>query len=179
MIEELLMDQLRDLLSAEQQLVKSLPKLAKAARAESLQLAFEMHLEETKVQVERLKEVFTLVGAPVKAKPCKGMAGLLEEGDEVIEEGQEMEDAPADLALIAAAQKVEHYEISAYGTARTMAEQAGLPTVAELLSKSLAEEEISDNLMTQIARELMSQARTGATKAPKRARAAQPPTRKS
>ncbi|HUQ86343.1 MAG TPA: DUF892 family protein [Vicinamibacterales bacterium] len=168
MIEELLIDHLRDLLHAEGQLVKALPKMVKAARTESLKFAFENHLEETKEQVERLKEVFTLLGTPAKGKPCKGMEGLLEEGNEVMVEGQEFEDAPADLALIAAAQKVEHYEISAYGTARSMAGQIGLPGVAEVLSKSLAEEEIADNLMTQLARELMSQSRTGMTKAPKR-----------
>jgi Mn-containing catalase len=88
-----------------------------------------------------------------------------------MEEGQGLDEAAADLALIAAAQKVEHYEISAYGTARTMAGQAGLPAVAEILNKSLAEEEIADNLMTQIARELMTESRTGMTKQPKRTRA--------
>jgi Mn-containing catalase len=167
MMEELLVDQLKDLLHAEQQLVKTLPKIAKAARSEALRMAFEEHLEETRVQVERLKEVFSLLGVQPKAKPCKGMAGLLEEGAEVIGEGRKMEDAAADLALIAASQKVEHYEISAYGTARTMAGQAGLPGIAEILNKSLAEEEIADNLLTQIARELMSQSRTGMTKAPR------------
>ena len=171
-IEGLLVEQLRDLLHAEGQLVKALPKMIKAARAESLRFALERHLEETKEQAERLKEVFGLVGAPAKAKPCKGMAGLIEEGEEVIDEHDGQDDASADLALIAAAQKVEHYEISAYGTARTLAGQAGLPTVAELLNRSLAEEEVADNLMTQIARELMSEARTGTTKAPKRARTA-------
>ncbi|RPI53008.1 MAG: DUF892 family protein [Acidobacteria bacterium] len=170
MIEELLVEQLKDLLNAEGQLVKALPKIAKAARSEGLRLAFENHLEETRMQVERLKEAFGLVGEPAKPKTCKGMAGLLEEGDEVIEEGKEQDDVAADLALIAAAQKVEHYEISAYGTARTMAGQAGLPGVADLLTKSLAEEEVADNLMTQLARELMSEARTGATKAPKHSR---------
>jgi Mn-containing catalase len=168
MLEELLVEDLRDLLHAEGQLVKALPKMAGAANSESLRVAFETHLEQTKAQVERLKEVFGLLGVQAKAKPCKGMAGLLEEGEEVMEEGEEKSEAGADLALIAAAQKVEHYEISAYGTARTMAGQVGLPAVAELLGKSLAEEEISDNLLTQIARELMSEARTGATKAPKR-----------
>jgi Mn-containing catalase len=170
MIEELLVEQLRDLLNAESQIVKALPKLVKAARAESLRFAFEHHLEETKDHVERLKEVFGLLGAPAKGKTCKGMEGLLEEGQEVMDEGKELDDAAADLALIAAAQKVEHYEISAYGTARTMAGQIGLPAVAELLNKSLAEEEIADNLMTQLARELMSESRTGMTKRPKRAR---------
>ena len=172
MIEELLVDQLRDLLNAEGQLVKGLPKMAKAARSEALRMAFERHLDETKLQVDRLKEVFALAGVAAQAKPCKGMEGLLEEGDEVIEEGEQFDDVAADLALIAAAQKVEHYEISAYGTARTMAGQIGLPEASALLSKSLAEEEVADNLLTQLARELMSQSRTGRTKSPRRARAA-------
>src|SRR4029453_17605748 len=169
LIEELLVEELRDLLSAEGQLVKALPKLTKAATAARLKFAFENHLEETKEQVERLKECFTLLGAQPKAKPCKGMAGLLEEGNEVIEEGKEKDGIAADLALIAAAQKVEHYEISAYGTARTMAGQIGLPAVGALLSKSLAEEETAANLLTQMARELMSESRTGSTKEPKHA----------
>jgi Mn-containing catalase len=171
MIEQLLIEQLRDLLHAEGQLVKALPKMVKGARAQSLKSAFEHHLEETKEQVERLKEVFALVGTQAKGKPCKGMEGLLAEGEEVLEESQQFDDAAADLALIAAAQKIEHYEISAYGTARTMAGQAGLPAAAELLNKSLAEEEIADNLMTQLAREFMSESRTGMTKQPRRSRA--------
>jgi Mn-containing catalase len=138
-----------------------------------LRLAFENHLEETKGQVERLKECFTLLGAQPKAKECKGMAGLLEEGNEIIEEAKEKDGVAADLALIAAAQKVEHYEISAYGTARAMAGQIGLPEVAALLGKSLAEEEVTDNLLTQVARELMSESRTGETKQPRHATAAE------
>ncbi len=171
-LEELLVEQLRDLLSAEGQLVKALPKMAKAANSDALREAFELHLEQTRGHVERLKEVFALVGVPAKAKACKGMQGLIEEGDEVIAEAEAKDAASADLALIAAAQKVEHYEISGYGTARTLAGQAGLPAAAELLCQTLAEEEVSDNLLTQIARELMSEARTGMTKAPKRAGAA-------
>ena len=147
--------------------MKALPKMAKAANSDLLRLAFEKHLDETRGQVDRLKEVFELLGVAAKPKPCKGMAGLLEEGNEVIEEGDDKDDIAADLALIAAAQKVEHYEISAYGTARALAGQIGRPDVAELLAKSLAEEEVADNLLTQIARELMGQARTGTTKAPK------------
>ena len=100
------------------------------------------------------------------------MAGLLEERDEVIKEGKEKDSVAADLALIASAQKVEHYEISAYGTARAIAGQIGLPAVGALLSKSLAEEEIADNLLTQMARELMSESRTRSTKEPKHAIAA-------
>jgi Mn-containing catalase len=168
-LEELLVDTLRDLLNAEGQLVKALPKMADAANSDALKEAFETHLEETQGQIERLKEVFGLLGVPAKGKTCKGMQGLIEEGQEVIEEGDVKNEAAADLALICAAQKVEHYEISGYGTARTLAGQAGLPAIAALLSKTLAEEEVADNLLTQIARELMSEARTGTTKAPKRA----------
>ena len=167
-LEDVLVETLRDLFNAEGQLVKALPKMAKAANSEALQRAFETHLDETKGHVARLKEVFGLVGVEAKGKTCKGMQGLIEEGEEVMTEGEGKDPAASDLALIAAAQKVEHYEISAYGTARTLAAQTGLPTVAELLGKTLAEEEVSDNLLTQIARELMSEARTGMTKRPKR-----------
>ena len=166
LIESLLVEQLRDLLSAEGQLVKAIPKMINAARSEPLQFALENHLEETKAQVERLKEAFNLVGVTAKAKTCKGMAGLIEEGNDVIAEGKDQDDAAADLALIAAAQKVEHYEISGYGTARTMAGQVDLPVVVELLNKSLAEEEVADNLLSQLARELMSESRTGVGKKP-------------
>jgi Mn-containing catalase len=168
-LEELLVETLADLLNAEGELVKALPKMAEAAQSETLQLALETHLEQTKGHVERLKEVFGLVGVPAKSKICRGMQGLIEEGNEVMEDAEGKEPASADLALIAAAQKIEHYEISTYGTARTLAGQAGLPAVAELLNRTLAEEEVSDNLLTQIARELMSEARTGLTKAPRRA----------
>jgi Mn-containing catalase len=168
-LEELLVETLQDLLNAEGQLVKALPRMVKAAHSEALRLALETHLEATKGHVERLKEVFALVGVPAKGKTCKGMEGLLEEGDEVITEAEGKDPASADLLLIAAAQKVEHYEISGYGTARTLAGQAGLPAAAELLARTLGEEEVSDNLLTQIARELMSEARIGITKTRKRA----------
>ena len=164
MLQDLLIAELQDLLHAEGQLVKALPKMAKAASSDLLKMAFDKHLDETKDQVARLNEVFELLGVAAKAKPCKGMAGLIDEGQEVIEEGSDQEDIASDLALIAAAQKVEHYEISGYGTSRTMAGQIGRPDVAQLLSKSLAEEETADNLLTQIARELMGQTRTGTTK---------------
>ena len=157
MMQDLLVEQLADLLHAEGQLVKALPKMERAANAPRLKQAFADHLEETQEQVERLKEVFVLIGAEAKAKPCKGMAGLIEEGDEDIEEGAEKDPVASDLALIAAAQKVEHYEISGYGTARSLAGQAGLPAASMLLATTLAEEEIADNLLTQIARELMSE----------------------
>ncbi len=158
MLQALLVEALQDLLHAEGQLVRALPKMAKASNSELLRKAFQTHFEETKDQVERLKESFSLLGVTAKPKPCKGMAGLLDEGQEVMEEGKEKDDVAADLALIASAQKVEHYEISGYGTARSMAGQIGRPDVALLLSKSLAEEEVADSHLTQVARELMSQA---------------------
>jgi len=167
-LEALLVDQLRDLLNAEGQLVKALPKMVEAANSPALQRALDTHLEETRGHVERLKEAFTLVGEQARGKSCKGMEGLLAEGDEVLGEAEDKDPASADLALIAAAQRVEHYEISAYGTARTLAGQAGLPEVAELLRQTLSEEEVADNLLTQIARELMSEARVGLNKTPKR-----------
>ena len=164
LIEELLVEELQDLLDAEGQLVKALPKMAKAAHSEALRLAFEHHLEETRAQVERLKEAFTLLGVAATATECTGMAGLIEEGNGVIQDGEEKDEIAADLALIAAAQKVEHYEMSAYGTARAMAAQVGLPNVALLLGKSLAEEETADSWLTQTARELIGQSRTGEAK---------------
>jgi Mn-containing catalase len=163
MVQQLLIDQLQDLLHAEGQLVKALPKMADAATSDLLRMAFQKHLAETEDHVTRLKECFELLGASGTAKPCKGMEGLIEEGQEVIEEGEQQEDVAADLALIAAAQKVEHYEISGYGTARTLAGQSGQPAVAQLLSRTLADEEIADNLLTQIARELMGDFRLGGT----------------
>jgi Mn-containing catalase len=170
LIEQLLVEQLRDLVSAEAQLVKALPKMIDAAHSQTLQRSLENHLEQTRAHAERLTEVFGLLGTSGTGKTCKGMQGLLEEGAEVIAEGEDMDEASADLALIAAAQKVEHYEISAYGTSRTLATQAGLPSIAEILNRTLAEEEIADNIMTSIARELMSEARTGMTKEPRRTR---------
>lgn len=164
LLQELLVEQLQDLLSAESQLAKALPKMIKAATAEGLRLCFEDHLEETKEQVERVKECIKALGSAAKAKPCKGMVGLLEESEAVITEGGEREPEAADLALIAAAQKVEHYEISGYKTARTLAGQIGAQDVAGLLNVSLGEEETAESLLTQIARELMSQSRTGISK---------------
>jgi Mn-containing catalase len=163
-LQELLVDQLRDLLSAETQVSKALPQMIKQAQTPGLQLCFEEHLEETREQIERLKQSMELLDVAAKAKPCKGMAGLIEEGEEVMAEGEEKEPTAADLALIAAAQKVEHYEISSYKTARTLAGQIGRPDVALLMNTSLGEEETAESLLTQIARELMSESRTGISK---------------
>jgi Mn-containing catalase len=120
--------------------------------------AFQTHLEETKGQVERLKQVFELLGARAKAKPCKAMQGLVEEGQETITEGKEKEEVAADLALAVSAQKIEHYEIAGYGSVRTIAEQLGNQKVAKLLAQTLAEEEKTDKLITQLCTPLLQQA---------------------
>jgi Mn-containing catalase len=164
LLHDLLVEQLQDLLSAEGQLVKAIPRMIDAAHADGLRICFMEHLEETNEQVARLKSCLEALGTKAKAKPCKGMAGLLEEGSEAIAEGAGKEPEAADLALIAAAQKVEHYEISGYRTARTLAGQIGAQDVAGVLNMSLGEEETADSLLTQIARELMSASRTGISK---------------
>jgi Mn-containing catalase len=158
-IQELLIDQLRDILHAEKQLTKALPKMVKAARASQLQRLFEQHLQETEQQIARLEECFAILGSPARAKPCKGMMGLIEEGEDVMSETKEKDDAAADLALIGAAQRVEHYEISGYTTARNLAQQLKHSAIVQHLNLSLAEEENADQLLNQVARPLMSSAR--------------------
>jgi len=162
-IQALLVDQLRDILHAEKQLLKALPKMAKAARSVQLQTLFQTHLQETETQVERLNESLQMLGAPARAKPCKGMAGLVEEGDEVMSEAKEKDDAPADLALIGAAQRVEHYEIAAYTTARNLALQLRQPAIVQLLTTSLGEEQNAGQLLDQVAQPLMSVAKMPAS----------------
>ncbi|HEY1756506.1 MAG TPA: ferritin-like domain-containing protein [Bryobacteraceae bacterium] len=158
MLQQVLTDQLRDLLHAENQLVKALPKMAKAAKDDQLKAAFTDHLEQTKGHVERLKKAFELLDETAKAKPCKGMEGLVKEGEEVISEGKEEEALPADLSLIAAAQRVEHYEIAAYGTSAAIATRMDRKDVAELLSKTLEEEKQADQLLTKLARPMLDAA---------------------
>jgi Mn-containing catalase len=158
-IQELLVHQMRDLLHAEKQLLKALPKMAAAARSTQLKGLFEMHLQETEAHVERLNECLGLLGAPARAKPCKGMMGLIGEGEEVMVEVKNKDDAAADLALIGAAQKVEHYEISSYTTARNLAQQLHHSAIVQLLSKSLGEEGTADQLLNQVAQPLMSVAK--------------------
>jgi Mn-containing catalase len=162
-IQELLIDQLRDILHAEKQLLKALPKMQKAARSTQLQRLFQQHLHETEEQVSRLEESFGILETTPRAKPCKGMMGLVEEGEEVIEEVKDKDDAAADLALIAAAQRIEHYEISGYITARNLAQQLHHSTVVQYLNRSLAEEENADQLLNQIAQPLMSVAKMPAS----------------
>jgi Mn-containing catalase len=158
-LDELLIEELRDILHAEKQLTKALPKMAEAARFDQLRELFEQHLAETETQIERLNECFDLLGKTARTQPCRGMMGLVEEGQAVMQEGEKKEDAVADLALIGAAQRVEHYEISGYTTARNLAQQLRQRAIVGLLSKSLAEEENADQLLNQVARSLMSVAK--------------------
>ena len=158
MLQELLVSELQDLLHAEGQLLKALLKMAKAAHDPRLKTAFEAHLKETEGQVERLNQAFGLLDAKIEAKSCKAMLGLVAEGEETIKEGKENGNDIADLALIVAAQKVEHYEISGYGSARAIAEQIGGAKVAKLLSQTETEEEKADKLLTEIAKRLMERA---------------------
>jgi len=157
-LKELLVEQLQGLLHAEGQLTGALPKMAEAAHHPKLKEAFEKHLVQTEGHVERLRKVFEMLGEAAEPKPCKAMMGLIEEGKETIEEGGEKEPIAADLALIAAAQRVEHYEIACYGTVRGLARQLGEIDAARLLSHTLGEEESSDFLLTAIAHPLIQQA---------------------
>ena len=147
--DKLYVDQLRDMYNAEKQLTKALPKMAKAASNPELRTALEEHLEVTKRQVERLEEVFRGLGRPATGKTCKAMAGLIEEGQEVLEE--DFEPDVLDAGIIAAAQKVEHYEIASYGTLRTFAETKGDTKSARILEEILEEEKEADRRLTDIA----------------------------
>jgi len=147
--ETLFVDQLQDLYDAEQRLVKALPLMAQAAHHPALKAAFQQHLRETQGQVSRLERVFQEVGHSAKTKTCAAMKGLLEEGQEVIDASGD--DDVKDAALIAAAQRVEHYEISAYGTARAFARRLGKPQAVNLLQLSLQEEEATDKNLTRLA----------------------------
>jgi len=149
---DLLVEELKDLYSAENQLLKALPNMASAASSEELSEAFETHLEQTAEHVARLERIGTQLGSGMTGKKCKAMEGLIKEGEEIMEE--DAEPAMLDLALIGAAQKVEHYEIAGYGTARTLAELAGEDDVASILQETLDEEGETDKLLTSIAMEL-------------------------
>jgi manganese catalase len=157
-VKELLVEQMQDLLHAETQLTTALPKMAEAAHHPKLKEAFEKHLVQTEGHVERLRKAFGLLGEKAQPKPCKAMMGLVEEGKETIDEGGGKQPLAADLALIAAAQRVEHYEISAYGTARSLARQIGALDCARLLSNTLGEEESADFLLSAISDPILQQA---------------------
>ncbi len=154
-LEELFIEELKDLYHAEKQLVKALPKMVKAASSDELRTAFADHLEQTKNHVLRLEQVFETVDEKAKAKVCKGMQGLIEEGQETMQE--DALEPMADLGLIAAAQKVEHYEISGYGTMRTFAQMLGNQKAVRLLSETLKEEEAADKLLSGISQSLLKE----------------------
>lgn len=148
--------ELKDLYSAEKQLTKALPKMAKASTNEELRLAFESHLEETEGQIERLEKIFKQLDISYgRVEKCKAMEGLIEEGKEIMEEG--LEPDVLDAALICAAQKVEHYEIAGYGCARTFAQQLGHADIADLLQETLDEEGNADKKLTAIAESVVNQ----------------------
>ena len=153
-LEELLEDELKDLFNAENQLVKALPKMAKAAGSPELRRAFEKHLEETKRHVERLNQIGESLEMRLTGKKCKGMEGLIEEGKEVMQE--DLDEDAMDAGLIGAAQKVEHYEIAAYGTARTHASLLGYNKVAKLLQQTLDEEGATDKKLTALAESIIN-----------------------
>ena len=153
-LDDLLVHELQDIYHAEGQITKALPKMAKAASHPELRAAFEEHLEQTEGQIERLEQVFKLLGLPAKGKKCDGMAGLIEEGKKMMEE--DADPAVKDAALIAAAQKVEHYEIASYGCVCTYAEMLGYEQVHELLGQNLDEEETTDEKLTVLAENLIN-----------------------
>ncbi|HEX5491135.1 MAG TPA: ferritin-like domain-containing protein [Candidatus Udaeobacter sp.] len=148
-LEKLYISELRDLYSAENQLLKALPKMAKGASSPELKDAFEKHLEQTKGHVERLEELFEQRDESPKGKPCKAMKGLIEEGSEILKE--EGEDSVLDAGMIVAAQKVEHYEIASYGSVRTFANLLGKDDEAELLQATLDEERETNEILNQLA----------------------------
>jgi ferritin-like metal-binding protein YciE len=153
-LHDLFVDELKDLYNAENQLIKALPRMAKAASSPELRRAFEKHLGETKRQAKRLEQIGRALDVKVTGKKCKGMEGLINEGKELLQE--DLDDSAIDAGLIGAAQKVEHYEIAAYGTARTHAEMMGHDKVARLLQQTLDEEGETDKKLTAIAERVIN-----------------------
>jgi ferritin-like metal-binding protein YciE len=154
-MDDLFLDSLRDLYDAEKQITKALPKMSKAATSDELKAAFEQHLEVTKRQVQRLEQIFSQLDEKPGGKKCAAMQGLIEEGEEIIEEGEPS--AILDAGLIGAAQKVEHYEMAGYGTARTFAQLLGHTEAAQLLEETLAEEKETDQQLTELAESVVNE----------------------
>ena len=153
-LKTLYIDELRDLYNAENQLIKALHKMAKAASSEELQEAFEKHLEQTKTHVDRLEEVFEEIGEKPKGKTCRAMKGLIEEGSEILHEDRE--ESVIDAGIIVAAQKVEHYEIAGYGSVRTFAQLLGKDRSADLLQTTLEEESEANELLNKLAEDIVN-----------------------
>ncbi len=158
-LRELYVDELKDIYSAEKQLTKALPKMAKAATSPELQEGFEEHLEQTKGHVERLEQIFSMLGEKPGGKKCLGMEGLVNEGSEIM--GEDFEEEVMDAALISAAQRVEHYEIAAYGTVAAYADLLGESEHADLLRQTLEEEKETDQKLTELAEEINLTANQG------------------
>jgi ferritin-like metal-binding protein YciE len=156
-MQELLIDELKDLYSAEKQIVRALPKLAKAVTSPDLKQAILSHLEETKGQVTRLEQIAGIVGKKLTGKTCVGMKGVLEEGSEVLEDTDK--GSIRDAALIAASQRVEHYEMAGYGSAREFARLLGQADIAKLLEETLAEEKNADKKLSVISKQVNAQAK--------------------
>jgi ferritin-like metal-binding protein YciE len=159
-LDALLLEELKDLYNAENQLVKALPRMAKKASSDELRQAFEDHLEQTRGHVDRLEQAFEALGQKAKGKTCEGMKGLVEEASDFFKE--DAEDAVRDAGMICCAQKVEHYEMAGYGSARTWAEQLGHHDVARLLEETLNEEKEADSKLTQIAESMSNPQAAGA-----------------
>jgi ferritin-like metal-binding protein YciE len=153
-LEQLLINELKDIYSAEKQITKALPKMAKAATSPELRAAFESHLKETMGQIERLDQIFETLGKSAKGKVCHGMQGVIEEGSEVLEDTEK--GSVRDAALISAAQRVEHYEMAAYGCVREYANLLGQKEIANLLEKTLEEEKAADEKLGTIAKQVNS-----------------------
>jgi ferritin-like metal-binding protein YciE len=155
-LKSLYVDELRDLYSSEQQLIKAIPKMAKAANSDELRRGFQEHLEQTRGHATRLEHILRGLGEPVKGKKCKGMAGIVAEGGEMMSE--DFEGALMDAALISAAQRVEHYEIAAYGAVHAYATLMGESEAASLLQQTLDEEKETDQKLTELSEEINSEA---------------------
>jgi ferritin-like metal-binding protein YciE len=162
-LKSLYVDELRDLYNSEQQLIKALPKMAKAANSDELRKGIEEHLEQTRQHATRLEQILSALGEPVKGKKCKGMAGIVAEGGEMLSE--DFEGALMDAALISAAQRVEHYEIAAYGAVHAYAELMGESEAASLLQRTLEEEKETDQKLTELSEGINSEAFNGGAKA--------------
>ena len=148
-LEKLFHETLRDIYYAERKILKNLPKMARAAQADEVRAAFEQHREETEGQIERLQKVFDLLGKPARGKTCDAIEGIISEAEEIMDEFKDS--AALDAGLVAAAQAVEHYEISRYGTLKRWAEVLGMDEAAKLLDETLQEESATDEKLTQVA----------------------------
>lgn len=156
-LEQLFLQELRDLYDAEDQITEALPKMIEAAHYDQLRSALQQHLEVTRKQIDRLEQIFSILGEDATGQTCKGMKGVIKEGDEIISQGGD--NATVDAGIISAAQRVEHYEMAGYGTVRTYAELLGQQQIAQLLQQTLDEEKEADENLTQIARSVNVQAK--------------------